>query len=67
MTIVKRGLSCRRTVARMSDMPAFDIHLVPNADAPTGMGEPGLPPLAPRLPMPSRGRPTSRCGRFLST
>ena len=35
------------TVARITDMPAFDVHLVPSADAPTGMGEPGLPPLAP--------------------
>ena len=35
------------TVARMTDMPAFEVHIVPSADAPTGMGEPGLPPLAP--------------------
>ncbi len=35
------------TVARMTDMPAFDVHIVPSADAPTGIGEPGLPPLAP--------------------
>ncbi|HSV79544.1 MAG TPA: xanthine dehydrogenase family protein molybdopterin-binding subunit [Ramlibacter sp.] len=34
-------------VARMPDVPAFDVHIVPSADAPTGMGEPGLPPLAP--------------------
>jgi isoquinoline 1-oxidoreductase beta subunit len=35
------------TVARMTDMPAIDVHIVPSNDAPTGMGEPGLPPLAP--------------------
>ena len=35
------------TVARMTDMPAFDVHVVPSADAPTGMGEPDPPPLAP--------------------
>ncbi|SEU09455.1 xanthine dehydrogenase family protein molybdopterin-binding subunit [Variovorax sp. OV084] len=35
------------TVARITNMPEFDIHIVPSADAPTGMGEPGLPPLAP--------------------
>lgn len=35
------------TVARITDMPAFDVHVVPSADAPTGIGEPGLPPLAP--------------------
>jgi isoquinoline 1-oxidoreductase beta subunit len=35
------------TVARITDTPTFDVHIVPSADAPTGMGEPGLPPLAP--------------------
>ena len=35
------------TVARITDMPAFSVHIVPSAEAPTGMGEPGLPPLAP--------------------
>jgi len=35
------------TVARMPDMPTVEIHIVPSDDAPTGMGEPGLPPLAP--------------------
>ena len=35
------------TVARITDMPEFEVHIVPSADAPTGMGEPGLPPLAP--------------------
>jgi isoquinoline 1-oxidoreductase beta subunit len=34
-------------VARMSDMPQVDVHIVASTDAPTGMGEPGLPPLAP--------------------
>ena len=34
-------------VARMPDMPRMTVHIVPSADAPTGMGEPGLPPLAP--------------------
>ncbi len=34
-------------VPRITDMPAIAVHLVPSAEAPTGMGEPGLPPLAP--------------------
>lgn len=34
-------------VARMPDMPKISVHIVPSADPPTGMGEPGLPPLAP--------------------
>jgi isoquinoline 1-oxidoreductase beta subunit len=35
------------TVARMTDMPQVDVFIVPSGDAPTGMGEPGVPPLAP--------------------
>jgi isoquinoline 1-oxidoreductase beta subunit len=34
-------------VPRITDMPKVAVHIVPSADAPTGMGEPGLPPLAP--------------------
>jgi len=34
-------------VARMSDMPQVDVFIVPSLEPPTGMGEPGLPPLAP--------------------
>jgi isoquinoline 1-oxidoreductase beta subunit len=37
------------TVARLPDMPQVSVHIVPSHDAPTGMGEPGLPPLAPAL------------------
>jgi isoquinoline 1-oxidoreductase subunit beta len=35
------------TVARITDVPEFDVNIVPSAEPPTGMGEPGLPPLAP--------------------
>ena len=34
-------------VPRITDMPQISVFAVPSADAPTGMGEPGLPPLAP--------------------
>jgi isoquinoline 1-oxidoreductase beta subunit len=34
-------------VPRITDMPQITVHIVPSADPPTGMGEPGLPPLAP--------------------
>jgi isoquinoline 1-oxidoreductase subunit beta len=34
-------------VARVTEMPQFAVHTVPSADPPKGMGEPGLPPLAP--------------------
>ncbi|HET9645301.1 MAG TPA: xanthine dehydrogenase family protein molybdopterin-binding subunit [Burkholderiaceae bacterium] len=35
------------TVARMAQMPEIAVHIVPSDDPPTGMGEPGLPALAP--------------------
>lgn len=34
-------------VPRITDMPQMAVHIVPSVDPPTGMGEPGLPPLAP--------------------
>ena len=34
-------------VPRITDMPKIAVHIVPSAEPPTGMGEPGLPPLAP--------------------
>ncbi|MBW6526509.1 molybdopterin-dependent oxidoreductase [Sphingomonas sp. RHCKR7] len=36
-------------VVRMSDMPAVETHIMPSADRPTGMGEPGVPPIAPAI------------------
>lgn len=34
---------------RMSEMPAVEVHIVPSDDAPTGVGEPGVPPIAPAV------------------
>ncbi|WP_141287327.1 xanthine dehydrogenase family protein molybdopterin-binding subunit, partial [Ideonella azotifigens] len=34
-------------VPRITQMPEIAVHIVPSAEPPTGMGEPGLPPLAP--------------------
>ena len=34
---------------RMPDAPAVSVHIVPSDEPPKGMGEPGLPPLAPAL------------------
>ena len=36
-------------VPRMPDMPPIDVHIVPSDDPPTGVGEPGLPPMAPAI------------------
>jgi isoquinoline 1-oxidoreductase subunit beta len=34
---------------RMSDMPKVEVHIIPSQAAPTGIGEPGVPPLAPAV------------------
>ncbi len=37
------------TVLRIDQMPAVEVHIVPSAEKPTGVGEPGVPPIAPAL------------------
>ncbi len=38
------------TVLRINEMPReIEIYIVPSADPPTGVGEPGLPPIAPAV------------------
>lgn len=34
---------------RITDMPNVDVHIVPSDKAPSGVGEPGLPPAGPAL------------------
>jgi len=34
---------------RMSEMPVVEVHIIPSTAAPTGVGEPGVPPVAPAL------------------
>jgi isoquinoline 1-oxidoreductase beta subunit len=34
---------------RMSEMPQVEVHIVPSAEDPTGVGEPGVPTLAPAI------------------
>ncbi len=36
-------------VLRIADMPKVEVHIVPSAAPPTGIGEPGVPPLAPAV------------------
>jgi isoquinoline 1-oxidoreductase subunit beta len=36
-------------LARIGDMPRVEVHIVPSAANPTGIGEPGVPPLAPAV------------------
>jgi len=34
---------------RMNEMPHVDVHIVPSSEAPSGVGEPGVPPIAPAV------------------
>jgi len=45
--VVQQGNFGDYVVPRITDMPRIAVHIVPSAEPPTGMGEPGLPPLAP--------------------
>jgi len=36
-------------VLRINEMPAIDVHIAPSTDKPTGVGEPGVPPIAPAV------------------
>jgi isoquinoline 1-oxidoreductase beta subunit len=34
---------------RLQDMPALEVYIVPSEEPPTGVGEPGVPPIAPAV------------------
>lgn len=36
-------------VMRVSEMPTVRVHIIPSTNPPSGIGEPGVPPLAPAL------------------
>jgi isoquinoline 1-oxidoreductase beta subunit len=36
-------------VLRINEMPKVEIHIVPSAEAPTGVGEPGVAPIGPAV------------------
>jgi isoquinoline 1-oxidoreductase beta subunit len=36
-------------VLRINQMPVVEVHIVPSAEPPTGVGEPGVPPIAPAV------------------
>ncbi|HYM36316.1 MAG TPA: molybdopterin cofactor-binding domain-containing protein, partial [Steroidobacteraceae bacterium] len=46
---VEQGNFHEYTVLRMKQMPAVDVHIVPSTAAPTGVGEPGTPVIAPAV------------------
>lgn len=36
-------------VLRINEMPDVEVHIVPSKEKPTGIGEPGVPPIAPAI------------------
>ena len=36
-------------VLRIDEMPKVEVHIVPSTEAPTGVGEPGVPPIGPAV------------------
>lgn len=34
---------------RIHEMPEVEVHIVPSAEPPTGVGEPGVPPIGPAV------------------
>jgi isoquinoline 1-oxidoreductase beta subunit len=46
---VKQGNFHEFQVARMFECPQIETHVVPSSEPPEGIGEPGLPPLAPAV------------------
>jgi len=36
-------------VLRINEMPVVEVHILPSTEKPTGVGEPGLPPIAPAV------------------
>jgi isoquinoline 1-oxidoreductase beta subunit len=48
---------------RIDEMPEVEVHIAPNREAPSGVGEPGVPPIAPAVAnavFAATGRPIRR-------
>jgi CO/xanthine dehydrogenase Mo-binding subunit len=46
---VREGNFDTYPLMRLSAAPAIEVHIVPSREAPTGVGEIGVPPVAPAL------------------
>jgi isoquinoline 1-oxidoreductase beta subunit len=46
---VEQGNFHEYEVLRMNEAPPVEVHIVPSDERPTGVGEPGVPPVAPAL------------------
>jgi isoquinoline 1-oxidoreductase subunit beta len=47
--VVEQGNFHNYPVLRMSEMPKVEVHILPSTEEPGGVGEPGLPPIAPAV------------------
>jgi isoquinoline 1-oxidoreductase beta subunit len=47
--LVEQGNFDGYPLLRISEMPVVEVHIVPSTAAPSGIGEPGVPPLAPAV------------------
>jgi isoquinoline 1-oxidoreductase beta subunit len=47
--VVDQGNFDTYEVLRFNEMPHVEVHIVPSAEAPTGIGEPGVPPIGPAV------------------
>jgi isoquinoline 1-oxidoreductase beta subunit len=36
-------------VLRLDEMPKVEVHILPSTESPTGVGEPGVPPIGPAV------------------
>jgi isoquinoline 1-oxidoreductase beta subunit len=34
---------------RINEMPRVEVHIIPSSEKPSGVGEPGVPPIAPAV------------------
>jgi isoquinoline 1-oxidoreductase beta subunit len=46
--VVQSNFNDYRTL-RIDEMPRVEVHIVPSAEPPSGVGEPGVPPIAPAV------------------
>lgn len=47
--VVEQGNFDGYEVLRFNEMPHVEVHIVPSTEAPTGIGEPGVPPIGPAV------------------
>jgi isoquinoline 1-oxidoreductase beta subunit len=47
--VVDQGNFDTYEVLRINEMPKVEVHVVASAEAPTGIGEPGTPPIGPAV------------------